>query len=325
MSAAVARTEQKYSIPRNPVIPEPSVLDILLSGTLLKSPDGKAAGTAMPLFRASGEAGSTFAMQKRGAIYYFKHGQLYVYDEAKTAAAQLFEGVALSAGFILPGLGEMAGALSTFVEKGGEMLLEKVGEKINEPKHHGQMTYGDQAKALESRGAVMLPGVSLVDIEYQVEPAGFLSKEVHRLIYTYEDGQHQLTRYQTGATMKGNKSEPANTAIKIALNARMWGELGYLLPKIKDEFAQGFDAIESEMRIAFEQKHGDGTADRSLDFVKEVGDRYQAEVERNGFTVAASAQRALELLEPMRDVYDRTPVLCDMMRDVRALAAGKPA
>ena len=129
MCAAVARTEQKYSIPRNSLIPEPSVLDILASGTMLKTRDGKADGVAIPLFRATADAGSQFSMQNRGMLYYFKRGQLYVYDAAKTVPGQLFDGVSLTASFVLPGVGEMAGALSEVVQKGGEMLLETVGEK----------------------------------------------------------------------------------------------------------------------------------------------------------------------------------------------------
>lgn len=60
---------------------------------------------------------------------------------------------------------------------------------------------------LETRGVVVLSGVNLVDVEYQIEPGGFLSEEIHRVIYTYEDAQHQLMRYQTGAPMKGSKGE----------------------------------------------------------------------------------------------------------------------
>jgi hypothetical protein len=191
MRAAIARTEKKYSTPRNSVIPDQSLLDILASGSLLRSRDGKVEGAAMPLFHARGEAGSQFSMQKPGVLYYFKYGHIYVYDEARTAAAHLFEGATVAAGFMLPGLGELAGGMSEFVGKGGEMLLEMASDKIKEGKPHSQVTYRDQAAMLESRGVVVLLGVNLVDVEYQIEPAGFLSKERHRQIFTYEDHAHQ--------------------------------------------------------------------------------------------------------------------------------------
>jgi hypothetical protein len=54
-----------------------------------------------------------------------------------------------------------------------------------------------------------------------------------------------------------------------------------------------------------------------------VTDRFQAEIERNGFTLATGAQRVLELLEPMREVYDRTPMLSVMMQNLGAMAAGR--
>jgi hypothetical protein len=323
MSPATARTELKYSIPRNRLIPEPSVLDVLASGSLFKSREGKVEGYAMPLFQASGEPSSQFAMQSRGIIYYFKHGQVYIYDEAKTIAAQLFQGAALAAGFALPGLGELAGGLSTFVEKGGEFLLDKAKDKLDERRPVAGETLGEQAKVLESRGMVLLPGANLVDVEYQVEPGGFLSKETHRLIYTYEDTQNRRARYQTGAAMKGEKSEAANTAIKMAITARMWTELEYLFSMIKAEYAPNFDAVETEMRAAFDKQHGDGTAARSLEFTKEVNDWYESEVKQNGFTTTLCGQRALAMLEPMREVYDRTPVLGGMMQNLRALAAGQ--
>ncbi len=323
MCAAPARTEQKYSIPRNPLMPEPSVLDILFSGTVIKTPDGNAAPIAVPLFRATGEAGSQFSMQQRGVLYYFKHGLIYVYDAAQTVAMQLFDGVKLSAAFVLPGIGEMAGGLSELVQKGGEILLEKVGDTIKERQSPAQETFGDQVKMLESRGVVLLSGANLVDVEYQVEPAGFLSKETHRLIYTYENTQHQVTRYQTGAPSKGKKAEAANMMINQALNTRMWAEVDYLFQTVKNEYAPGFDATRSEMRTAFEQQHGEGTADRSQEFVKEVTERFQAETERNGFTPAECGRRTLELLEPMREVYDKTPMLSAMMQNLRAMAAGQ--
>lgn len=49
MCAAVARTEQKYSIPRNPLIPEQTALDILAPGSLFKSQNGAAEGYAVPV------------------------------------------------------------------------------------------------------------------------------------------------------------------------------------------------------------------------------------------------------------------------------------
>ncbi|MEO7041432.1 MAG: hypothetical protein ABI035_04150, partial [Gemmatimonadaceae bacterium] len=187
MCAAAARTEKKYSIPRNAIIPEQSALDVLISGSLMKSRDGSVEGYAMPLFRAGSEAGVQFSMQKRGVMYYFKYGHVYVYDQAKTDAARLFEGAATAASFVLPGVSDLAGGLSTLVEKGGDLLLEKVTEKINEGPHQSQATYGDQLAMLERRGVVVLPGANLVDVEYQIEPAGFLSQEAHRQIFTYED------------------------------------------------------------------------------------------------------------------------------------------
>jgi hypothetical protein len=176
---------------------------------------------------------------------------------------------------------------------------------------------------MQSRGVVVLAGVNLVDVEYQVEPAGFMSKEIHRLIYTYEDGKHQLMRYQTGAAMKGSKAEYANTALKVALAERVWGELDYLLASVKAEYVKGFDAIIAEMRTTFEQQHGAGTADGSVEFTNEVNARYQAEAEKNGCTLAVSAKRCLELFEPMLAVYDRTPVLRETMNNLRAVAAGQ--
>jgi hypothetical protein len=325
MGAATARTEKKYSIPRNSLIPEQSVLDVLMSEPLLKTRDGKVEGFAMPLFRAGSDAGAQFSMQKRGVLYYFKYGHIYVYDEGKTAAAQMFEGATLAAGLVLPGLGEMAGGMSEVVKKGGEILLDTISEKINDGKHYPQATFGDQVAMLESRGMVLLPGVNLVDIEYQVEPAGFMSREVHRHILTYENTAHQRYKYQLGAPMKGNKSASAETVITIALNARKWAELSCLLRIVMNEFATGFDATQTEMQSAFEHQHGAGTAYRSAEFVKQLNERYETEIQRNGYNTQVGARRSLELLEPMRDIYDSTPVLQGMMQELRALAAGQAA
>jgi hypothetical protein len=125
--------------------------------------------------------------------------------------------------------------------------------------------------------------------------------------------------------MKGDKAELAKTMLAIPLTARKWGELHALLSIVMKEFAPGFDAIQAEMCNAFEQKHGAGTAYRSEEFVKELDARYTAETARNGFTNQVGAKRTLELLEPMREIYDRTPVLQGMMQELRALAAGEAA
>jgi hypothetical protein len=320
MCAAAARTEQKYSIPRNPIIPEQTALDVLMSGSLFKTAKGEADGYAFPLFRADGETATKFSMQPQGVLYYFKIGHIYVTNAARTIVAQLMDGVALTAVFVLPGVGEMAGGLSTFVEKGGEFLIETLTEKVTS-KPHAERTFGEQVAMLERQGMVALPGVNLVDVEYQIEPAGFLSKERHIQIFTYVDAANRLYRYQFGAPMKGKK-ELVETALAIPLTARKWGELQTVIQMVMKEFAPGFDAIQTEMCNAFEQQHGAGTAYRSEVFVNELSARYTAETTRNGFNNQVCAERALELLEPMREIYDRTPVLKEMMQWIRAQAAG---
>jgi len=324
MCAAVARTEQKYSIPRNPIIPEQTALDILASGSLFKSRDGEAQGYQLPLFRADGGPGAEFSMQKRGVLYYFKYGHIYVTDAAKTIAQQVMEGVSLTSAFVLPGVADMAGSLSTLVEKGGDMLIDAVTEKVSH-KPAAQVTYGEQIAMLERQGMVALPGVGLVDAEYQVEPAGFMSKERHIQIFTYVDPANRMYRYQFGAPMKGNKAGESNTMLEMALTARKWGELHALIQMVMKEFAPGFDVVKAEMRDAFEQKHGAGSAYRSEEFVKDVNARYEAETTRNGFNAQVCARRSLDLLEPMREIYDRTPVLQGMMQELRALAASGAA
>jgi hypothetical protein len=320
MCAAV-RTEQKYSIPRNPIIRELTALDILASGSLFKSRDGAAEGYALPLFRADGDAGATFSMQNRGVLYYFKYGHIYVTDAAKTTAQRLMEGVSLTSAFVLPGVAEMAGGLSAIVEKGGDMLIEAVTEKATH-KPAAKVTYGEQIAILERQGMIALPGVDLVEAEYQVEPAGFMSKERHIQIFTYVDASNRMYRYQFGAPMKGSKASESKTMLEIPLTARKWAELQAVISMVTKEFAPGFDAVRAEMCDAFEQKHGAGSAYRSEEFVKDLNARYEAETKRNGFNTQVCAQRSLELLEPMREIYDRTPVLQGMMQELRTLAAG---
>jgi hypothetical protein len=322
MSPSAARVVKKYQIPRNPLMPEPSALGILVSGSAFKTPAGKTEGYAMPLFRATA-ADNSFTMQKRGMLFYFKHGRIYIYDEARTAASHMFEGATVAAQFILPGLGELAGGMSKLVEKGGEVILETVSERIREGTPHPQETFGDQVKLLEHRGMVLMPSANLVDVEYQVIPGGFLSKESHELTYSYAGTDGVVVRYRTGAAMKGDKAALADVAINVVLNDRMWAEADYLGQRIREEYAQGFDSVESEMRADFERQHGAGAAATSTDFAKAVNDRYMAETERNGFSMLACGRRALELLEPMREFYDRTPVLSQMMQNFRAMAAGQ--
>jgi hypothetical protein len=323
MSSSAPRVMKQYQIPRNPMMPAQTALGILVSGSKFKTPDGKTEGYAMPLFRAAAAAGSSFTMHERGMLFYFKHGRIYIYDEARTAASHMFEAATVAAQFILPGLGELAGGMSKLVEKGGDMILEKVSEKIHEGTPHPQETFADQVKLLELRGMVLMPGANLVDVEYQVIPGGFLSKESHELTYSYAGPDGVITRYRTGAAMKGDKAALADVAINAVLTDRMWGEVDYLGQRIRDEYAPGFESVESEMRTAFERQHGEGSAGASADFAKAVNERYVAETERNGFSPATCGQRALELLAPMREIYDRTPVLSQMMQNFRAMAAGQ--
>ncbi len=295
-------------------------MDVLGSGAILKTAKGAAEGSAIPLFRADAEASAKFSMQPRGALYYFKFGHVYITDAAKTMAQQVMDGVSLTAAFVLPGVAEAAGPLSGIVEKGGDMLLEVVTEKVTR-KPSAKVTFGEQIATLERQGMAVLPGVDLVDVEYQIEPAGFMSKESHVLIFTYVNAAGRLYRYQFGAALKGDKSQSAKTLLEIPLAERKWGELSAILALVKKEFAPGFEAIQAEMVDAFEQQHGADTAYRSEEFVKQLNERYSSETERNGFTGQICAKRSLELLEPMREVYDRTPVLQGMMQELRALAA----
>lgn len=199
MCAAAARTEQKYSIPRNPLIPEQTALDILASGSLFKSPSGATEGYPIPLFRADSEAGAKFSMQQRGVLYYFKYGHIYVTDAAKTSMKQLMDGVSLSALFVLPGVADMAGGMPAFVEKGGDFLIEAVTEKATR-KPAAKITFGEQIAIFERQGMVVLAGVNLVEVEYQIEPAGFMSKERHIHILTYVDSGVEPIHHGTVGT-----------------------------------------------------------------------------------------------------------------------------
>lgn len=317
MCAAAARTVKKYSVPRNSLIPDQSLRSILLSDPLFKSGTGTVEASPMSLFHAAGDAGSKLKLQKRGVTYFFKHGTIYVYDEAKQVAAYAIDSAKCFAGALLPELG------AELLDMASDLAREIANDKLNERNTHSQDTLDQQIATLESRGVVVLPGVDLVDLEHQVEPAGFMSKEAHRLVLTFEDRARQRNRYQLGVSLTGKDVETVDTLIRMAFSFRMWGELAYIFPMVKYEYAPGFAAIFSEMRTSFEQQHGPDTAVQNPAFAKEVDDRFLAETTQNGYTVMKGAQRALELLEPMREVYDKTPVLQEMMQNLRADAAGE--
>jgi hypothetical protein len=327
MAKTEPRTEKKYSIPRNTAVPDTPLVEIIASGALFKSPTGSAQGIAVPLFRAPPGV-PTFSMDKRGVLYYFQRGVFFSYDGNRSGTSLALEAASIGASFfILPGVAELAGWGSKLVEKGGEMAIDTLKETGRERKRQARTTVGDQIKTLEALGVVVLPGVNIVEVEYQSEPGGFLSREQHRMILTYQGLDGASMRYQLGASMKGDKSERITTSITTqihrSLTERMWGEVGYFTQKVRAEFAGDFAATQAEMQADFEKRFGEGSAVTNPKFAEEVDAAYNAEVERKGFTPVKCAERMLELFSPVAESYEGVPALGVIMPNLRAVAAGR--
>lgn len=86
MTAKLDPQAKKYSIPRNKLIPDARLMEILTSDPHWKTADGKTDGAPQPLYRTTDPMLPKSAMLKSGKLFPFKLGAIYVFDESQTEA-----------------------------------------------------------------------------------------------------------------------------------------------------------------------------------------------------------------------------------------------
>ncbi len=320
----LAKSTEKYDVPRNRDIPETSMAELLASEPLAKTKEGKVEGSLMDLYEGRDSKLPRSALIPTGKMYAFKIGWLYVSDERMSEAAWLFEAAKMGAIIALPVIAEAAGAMSDFVEEIGKTLL--VGEDADEPtstKSVGTgVTVDEYIKMLAERGTVALPGVNLVEAEHQVDPGRLFTKERHRLIVTYEHPNGERKTYSL-AFQTPNAKQIATGMIQMLFETRWWGEFSYLTGKVKSEQIDDIDALGLAVVGDYKTRYGDKFVDHLAELYDDFQKACDAELERKGFTASDAGAIILERLAPVIPYYEQVPTLNQGLNALRDLAAGK--
>jgi hypothetical protein len=311
----------KYVMPRNPMIPEMSLHEIVSSEPLMRNANGQVVGDPVPVYRGNSPKLSITSMYSPGTMYLFKLGWLYVTQGPSSPSEWMFGAAKEAALMTAPGIGELAGPFSELVTEITRKLMEEVHTSRAEG-HKGALKgkTNDVASELQRRGALFLPGVNLVEIEYFLDPPKLFSKkEWHRCVMTYEKRDGKRTSYTVGWRGPIGKLNVGAT-MNDMMAARRDGEFGQLMTLVVSEHVD-LDAIAKSKLEEYRKRFGDALGEHWAEFEADLNATCEAELARVGLTRQRAASIALERLEPLIPSYETVPVLSEAVRELRGLAS----
>lgn len=318
--AAAPISVEKYVVPRNPAVPDASLLDVIGSEPIVKDNAGKVVGEHMPVFRGREIKMTLSNMLSPGYLYAFQVGWIYVPDRKRTDAEWLFEGAKEAAMMVVPGIADATGGFSRITEEIARGLIEKVPTSRRERADESAKKSLDEVAAdLEKRDTLCCAGADLVEIEHVLYPGGFLTKDDHRCVMTYERRSGERSTY--ALRFRGPSSNDAAPGfLKIMLKARSAADFGWVISTVQGEQVDA-NAIWQTQLDEYKQRYGDDLPAHASELRDAFNSAINAELERKGLTNQRVAEIALGRLGPMIPYYDAVPVLKANGTDVLRSAA----
>jgi hypothetical protein len=314
--ASSARSVGKYALPRNASIPDMGLGEVLASEPLLQKLNGVAEGVAIPLFRGADPGLSMRAMLRPGQLFKFKIGWLYVQEAQLTDAQRYFEAARIAGKTAVSALADQAGLFKDVIEGIGDRLLEA---RPSEAPIETAEAYLDM---LRKRGTVVMAGVNLVEVDHQVDPAGLLFGVRHRLIVTYERPTGERATYSL--RLKGASAGAAvDIVVQQSLETRWWGELTYLLAKVRHDRVD-VESVAERLKADYLRRYGGDIGRHLNELFADYQKACDAELERQGFGQRELSAAILVELAPMIPYLEPIPALAAQLTALRALADTSP-
>jgi hypothetical protein len=295
----------KYIIPRNKLIPDPTFEAILQAGPRFTDKDGNPVGDPSTLYRGNDMSFPKSAKLIEGMLFWYNEGAIYIPNFASYADVYFdLSKQALKAGatIVLGGAVEsIVGELPIYL---GALVHAGIEHKLFPEKEHDASHLKMIAADLVTKGAVYLPYVQLVEIEYQMIPPKFLRKAEHRFLFTYERLNGERTTYGFWTY----SSNPQDKFVLGMLDARLKSELGYLIPLIQGEQINSEQVWASHVE-KYQSRYGEKWREHGAELVTEFKNACDEELERKGFMGQGQGLHAatLERIAPLVPYYRQIP------------------
>jgi hypothetical protein len=245
-----------------------------------------------------------------GMLFWYNEGTIYIPKFASYADVYFdLSRQALKAGATMVlggGVESIIGELPIYL---GALLHMGIEHKLFPEKEDAASHLKMIAADLVKRGAVYLPHVQLVEIEYQMIPPKFLRKAEHRFFFTYERLDGERTTY--GLWMYS--SNPQDAFILATINARMRCEFGYLIPAIKGELANA-EQVFASLVEKYQSRYGEKWREHGTELITEYQNLCDEELERKGFTGQLLHAAVLERIAPLVPSYRQVPRFKEMVQ-----------
>ncbi|MGO9155355.1 hypothetical protein [Mycobacterium sp.] len=301
------RSVERYTLPRS-AIPDTDLGEILSSDPLSRTLTGAAEGVPIALHRGANPRLSLRTMLRPGQLFMFKIGWLYAQDEQLTDAQKYFEAARIAGKFAVSALADQAGPFKDVIEKLGDRALES---RPSDAPIETAVAYVDM---LTKRGTVVMAGVNLVEVDHQVDPARLFARERHRLIVTHDRPSGGRATYSLKSS-----GEAVSLLVKRSLETRWWGELTYLLQKVKNDRLDT-EAIAEQIKSGYLRRYGDDVGTHLSELFADYQNACDVAIDQQGFGLREQAAAMLAELAPMIPYYEAIPTLASALASLREVA-----
>lgn len=175
---------------------------------------------------------------------------------------------------------------------------------------------------LVNKGVLCMPSVQIVEIEHQQTPSGFLRKEEHRVLMTYERRNGERASYiLVSWDALGPKLFEAFSSVVLASRRRL--EFAQMVTAVKAEAVDAEPLWASHLET-YRSRYGEEWAKHLNELIVEVNKLVNQELERKGVTAQRISTKILGRLGPLLPYYRQVPALNDWVRILEETAARKP-
>lgn len=179
------------------------------------------------------------------------------------------------------------------------------------PAKHGGAKHTNISDVL-NQGILYMPGVQIVEIEHQVTPGGFLRKEEHRVLMTYERLNGDRASYiLVSWEAIGPKLFEAFASVLLASRQRY--EFAQMVTAVKTEEVAA-EVLWASQLEACRSRHGEQWPKYINEPIVEVNKLVNEELRKKGVTAQTLSAKILERLAPLLPYYRQAPLLRDWVQ-----------
>lgn len=314
----------KYVIPRNRLVPDPSFEDIIQAGARFKDNNGNPIGDPSTLYQGNDINFPRSAQLVEGMLFHYNQGMIYIPKWASYSDMYLnFSKHAVKSGIttvLAGGLESIIGELPVYL---GAAVHTGIEQTLFPEKEHTNSHLKMLADELVKKGAIYLPGVQLVEMEYQIVPPTFFRKADHRFLFTYEKLNGERSTYG----LHFQSSHPPDIFeqfISGIIDTRWQSEILYLTGIIQAEQIDQNSVMNSTIK-KYQSLYGEQWREHIPELLAEFKEVCDAELERKGFMGQRLHAAILERIAPIVPYYRQVPRSSEMIKMLEDSAGNQQA